>query len=108
MIALACGHNERELYYAGMVAIVDPPRPGVAESVEIVQSAGVRVKMVTGDALETACSIGIFRNCSVFSLRCWCSGLWHDCLKRTIMVRVPSGKTNPFTILSKVNWFWHA
>ncbi|VDK44062.1 unnamed protein product [Gongylonema pulchrum] len=57
VIALACGHDERELYYAGMVAIVDPPRPGVAESVEIVQSAGVKVKMVTGDALETACSI---------------------------------------------------
>uniref|UniRef100_A0A914R9J0 Uncharacterized protein n=1 Tax=Parascaris equorum TaxID=6256 RepID=A0A914R9J0_PAREQ len=41
-----------------MVGIVDPPRPGVAESIEIVQSAGVHVKMVTGDSLETACSIG--------------------------------------------------
>lgn len=45
-----------------MVGIMDPPRPGVAESIEIVQSAGVKVKMVTGDALETACSIGIVRN----------------------------------------------
>nr|CTP82031.1 BMA-PMR-1 [Brugia malayi] len=58
VIALAYGYNERELCYAGMVGIVDPPRPGVAESIEIVQSAGVKVKMVTGDALETACSIG--------------------------------------------------
>ncbi|VDK74553.1 unnamed protein product [Litomosoides sigmodontis] len=58
VIALACGYNERELCYAGMVGIMDPPRPGVAESIEIVQSAGVKVKMVTGDALETACSIG--------------------------------------------------
>ncbi|KAM3720250.1 Calcium-transporting ATPase type 2C member [Dirofilaria immitis] len=58
VIALAYGYNERELFYAGMVGIMDPPRPGVAESIEIVQSAGVKVKMVTGDALETACSIG--------------------------------------------------
>ncbi|VDN01143.1 unnamed protein product, partial [Thelazia callipaeda] len=57
VIALACG-TEQELYYAGMVGIVDPARPGVAESIEIVQSAGVKVKMVTGDAMETACSIG--------------------------------------------------
>uniref|UniRef100_A0A158Q6Z3 Calcium-transporting ATPase n=1 Tax=Elaeophora elaphi TaxID=1147741 RepID=A0A158Q6Z3_9BILA len=58
VIALAYGSNERELCYAGMVGIMDPPRPGVAESIQIVQSAGVKVKMVTGDALETACSIG--------------------------------------------------
>uniref|UniRef100_A0A8R1XQX7 Calcium-transporting ATPase n=4 Tax=Onchocerca TaxID=6281 RepID=A0A8R1XQX7_ONCVO len=58
VIALAYGYNERELCYAGMVGIMDPPRPGVAESIEIVQSAGVKVKMITGDALETACSIG--------------------------------------------------
>lgn len=62
VIALACGYNERELCYTGMVGIMDPPRPGVAESIEIVQSAGVKVKMVTGDALETACSIGIVKN----------------------------------------------
>ncbi|CAG9538346.1 unnamed protein product [Cercopithifilaria johnstoni] len=60
VIALAYGYNERELCYAGMVGIMDPPRPGVAESIEIVQSAGVKVKMVTGDALETACSIGAY------------------------------------------------
>uniref|UniRef100_A0A915C400 Calcium-transporting ATPase n=1 Tax=Parascaris univalens TaxID=6257 RepID=A0A915C400_PARUN len=58
VIALAVGHSERDLCFAGMVGIVDPPRPGVAESIEIVQSAGVHVKMVTGDSLETACSIG--------------------------------------------------
>ncbi|MFH4974827.1 hypothetical protein AB6A40_001536 [Gnathostoma spinigerum] len=58
VLALARGVNEKELYFVGMIGIVDPPRPGVAESVEIVQSAGVSVKMVTGDSLETACSIG--------------------------------------------------
>lgn len=63
---MAYGHNEQELCYAGMVGIMDPPRPGVAESIEIVQSAGVKVKMVTGDALETACSIGMVRNFHLF------------------------------------------
>lgn len=58
VIGLACGPNEQELYYAGLVGIFDPPRQGVTESIEVVQSAGVRVKMVTGDSYETACSIG--------------------------------------------------
>lgn len=59
VIGFAYGCDERELYYAGMVGITDPPRQGVAESIEIVQSAGVKVKMVTGDAFETARCIGI-------------------------------------------------
>lgn len=57
-MGLACGHNERELCFAGLVGIVDPLRQGVIESIEIVRSAGVNVKMITGDAMETACSIG--------------------------------------------------
>lgn len=61
VIALACGRDQHELYYAGMVGIVDPPRPGVTESIEVVRSAGVKVKMVTGDSLETACSVGKLR-----------------------------------------------
>ncbi|VDN59590.1 unnamed protein product [Dracunculus medinensis] len=58
VLGLACGHNERELCFAGLVGIVDPLRQGVIESIEIVRSAGVNVKMITGDAMETACSIG--------------------------------------------------
>uniref|UniRef100_A0A0N5AVB4 Calcium-transporting ATPase n=1 Tax=Syphacia muris TaxID=451379 RepID=A0A0N5AVB4_9BILA len=58
VIALACGPSEKEVYYAGLVGIFDPPRQGVTESIEVVQSAGVRVKMVTGDSYETASSIG--------------------------------------------------
>lgn len=46
------------LYYAGMVGILDPPRPGCRESIEVVQSSGVSVKMITGDSAETASSIG--------------------------------------------------
>ena len=65
MIALACGPSEQEIYFAGFVGIFDPPRQGVTESIEVVQSAGVRVKMVTGDSYETACSIGML--CGFFS-----------------------------------------
>lgn len=48
----------QSLSYAGVVGIFDPPRAGCVEAIEVVQEAGVSVKMITGDSLETACSIG--------------------------------------------------
>nr|CAD2202699.1 unnamed protein product [Meloidogyne enterolobii] len=59
VIGMARGSDMRSLYYAGLVGILDPPRPGCLQSIEIVQSAGVSVKIVTGYGLETAKSIGI-------------------------------------------------
>ena len=56
---MACGKDMQSLYYTGLVGIIDPPRPGCRESIETVQSAGVAVKMITGDAFETASSIGL-------------------------------------------------
>jgi Ca2+-transporting ATPase len=58
VIALARGRDLQSLCYAGIIGIFDPPRVGCAEAIEVVQSAGVHVKMITGDSLETACSIG--------------------------------------------------
>uniref|UniRef100_A0A914CHB1 Cation-transporting P-type ATPase C-terminal domain-containing protein n=1 Tax=Acrobeloides nanus TaxID=290746 RepID=A0A914CHB1_9BILA len=58
VIGIAYGRDMNSLYYAGMVGILDPPRPGCRESIEVVQTSGVSVKMITGDAIETACSIG--------------------------------------------------
>ncbi|KAH7727794.1 hypothetical protein AAVH_04838 [Aphelenchoides avenae] len=58
VIAVASGKDMNSLYYAGMVGILDPPREGCRESIDAVESAGVNVKMITGDAIETACSIG--------------------------------------------------
>lgn len=60
VIALAWGRDLQSLCYAGIIGIFDPPRVGCVEAVEVVQSAGVHVKMITGDSLETACSIGKF------------------------------------------------
>uniref|UniRef100_A0A914KXU5 F-box domain-containing protein n=1 Tax=Meloidogyne incognita TaxID=6306 RepID=A0A914KXU5_MELIC len=59
VIGMARGSDMRSLYYAGLVGILDPSRPGCLQSIEIIQSAGVSVKMVTGYGLETATSMGI-------------------------------------------------
>ncbi|HJX23647.1 MAG TPA: cation-transporting P-type ATPase [Candidatus Bathyarchaeia archaeon] len=48
---------ERDMTYLGFVAIIDPPREGVLESVCEAESAGIKPIMITGDSLETARSI---------------------------------------------------
>jgi len=50
-------HVECDLTYLGFVAIMDPPRDGVRESVCEAREAGIRPVMITGDNLETARSI---------------------------------------------------
>ena len=45
---------ETDLTFAGIVAIRDPPRDGVAESIDECKQAGIRVIMITGDAKQTA------------------------------------------------------
>jgi Ca2+-transporting ATPase len=48
---------ESGMIYIGFVAIVDPPREGVKESVEECHKAGVDVIMITGDSPTTAKAI---------------------------------------------------
>ncbi|KUG03793.1 cation-transporting atpase [hydrocarbon metagenome] len=48
---------ERDLVLIGICGIIDPPRPGVAASVERCLSAGVIPIMITGDHPETARAI---------------------------------------------------
>lgn len=49
---------EQDLCFVGLVGLVDPPRPGVAESVRQCHQAGIKVVMITGDNVRTAISIG--------------------------------------------------
>jgi Ca2+-transporting ATPase len=56
-VALDADALERELVLEGIVGILDPPRLEVPEAVASAHAAGIRVVMVTGDALPTALSI---------------------------------------------------
>ncbi len=49
--------DEQDLVYLGVVGIIDPPRPEVAEAVALAQRAGVRTIMITGDHPTTAARI---------------------------------------------------
>lgn len=49
---------EQDLIFDGWVAIRDPLREDVQEAVRRCRSAGIEVKMITGDTLETARAIG--------------------------------------------------
>ncbi len=48
---------ERDLVLDGLIAIEDPPRPGVSETIKRAQRAGIRIIMVTGDHPLTAAAI---------------------------------------------------
>ncbi|CAH8629686.1 unnamed protein product [Schistosoma guineensis] len=58
VLALAKGVNSEQMIFHGLVGLIDPPRPGVTECIRILYESGVRVIMITGDAKETACTIG--------------------------------------------------
>jgi magnesium-transporting ATPase (P-type) len=49
---------ERGLNLLGLVGMVDPPRASAVEAVAACQTAGITVKMITGDHAETARAIG--------------------------------------------------
>ncbi|XP_074284816.1 calcium-transporting ATPase 10, plasma membrane-type-like isoform X2 [Silene latifolia] len=48
-----------ELTLLAIVGIKDPCRPGVRDAVELCKAAGVKVRMVTGDNLQTAKAIAL-------------------------------------------------
>lgn len=58
VLALASGPELGRLTFLGLVGIIDPPRAGVKEAVQVLCQSGVSVKMITGDGLETAYAIG--------------------------------------------------
>lgn len=50
---------EDDLTLIAIVGIKDPCRPGVKDAVELCTDAGVKVRMVTGDNLQTAKAIAL-------------------------------------------------
>ncbi|EJD08323.1 Ca-transporting ATPase [Fomitiporia mediterranea MF3/22] len=64
VIALAYGFGSvdtldqtQSLVFVGFQCMLDPPRPGVADSIAALQAGGVHVVMITGDAEHTALAI---------------------------------------------------
>ena len=55
---MATGNELNHLSLAGVMAMWDPPRPQVQQSINTLFSGGVSIKMITGDAMETAVAIG--------------------------------------------------
>lgn len=45
------------LTYLGLQAMIDPPRPGISQAFHDCYKAGIRVKMITGDHVDTATAI---------------------------------------------------
>ncbi|HCX64387.1 MAG TPA: carbonate dehydratase [Eubacteriaceae bacterium] len=46
------------LIFLGLAGIIDPPRPEVIDAIKECKTAGIKVKMITGDHVLTATSIG--------------------------------------------------
>ncbi|KAI3521259.1 hypothetical protein L1887_10720 [Cichorium endivia] len=57
---------EDDLVLLAIVGIKDPPRPGVHDAVKLCTDAGVKVRMVTGDNIQTAKAIAI--ECGILHL----------------------------------------
>jgi len=53
----ATDFNEHGLTFVGLVALSDPARPEVTETVKTLRDAGITAKMITGDSPITALSI---------------------------------------------------
>jgi magnesium-transporting ATPase (P-type) len=62
---------DKHLIFAGIVGLIDPPRPEAMEAIEVCKTAGIRVKMITGDhvftAREIAMQMGLTNNTRVIS-----------------------------------------
>eukprot|EP00667_Euglena_gracilis_P002394 EG_transcript_2393 len=57
VLGVAVGAELGELQFAGLIGMQDPLRHGVKEAISVLQGSGISIKMITGDARETAVSV---------------------------------------------------
>ena len=57
VLGLAKGPTFQNLTFLGVVGMQDPPRPHVRSCIQTLIASGIQIKMLTGDAQETALSI---------------------------------------------------
>lgn len=50
--------EEEDFIFVGLIAMLDPPRKTVKESIELALKAGIQIKIITGDNPITATAIG--------------------------------------------------
>ncbi|GBC76666.1 Magnesium-transporting ATPase, P-type 1 [bacterium HR08] len=50
--------SEREMTFLGILALADPPKPGVVAAVEALRELGVQLKLITGDNALVAARVG--------------------------------------------------
>jgi len=50
--------QEKGLIFLGFMGMIDPPRKEVKQAIKLCRSAGIEIKMITGDSLLTAKAIG--------------------------------------------------
>ncbi|MDD4436608.1 MAG: cation-translocating P-type ATPase [Tissierellia bacterium] len=66
--------SEEALTFAGLVGMIDPPRPEAKDSVKTLKKAGIRTIMITGDHKDTALAIAKELNIAEDEAQCITGG----------------------------------
>ena len=98
---------EEDLIFAGMTAMIDPPREDVKEAIELCKEAHIKPIMITGDSLSTATSIakeiGILENEDEAILGMELDEMSEDELKEKVKNYSVYARVSPMNKLAIVN-----